>query len=116
MDFYEGRHDPDYSAWLKYVVDVIRRAATDLSHPAEALQAQKEPPNPHPWEGLDRRSQHLLTRLRARQVAGQGQAEQFRPADLEVWFVVSSTTAQDWLRSWQDQGFLEPANPGRAGS
>jgi transposase len=26
---------------------------------------------------------------------------------------VSPTTAQDWLRDWQEQGLLEPARPGK---
>ena len=62
---------------------------------------------------LDRRSQQLLTRLRARVAAGQEQADQFRPTDLEEWFAVSSTTAQDWLHQWQEQGLLEPARTGQ---
>jgi Fic family protein len=113
VDFYEGRHDPDHSAWLSYFVDVIQQAAAALAQRAEALQGHQESPDPHPWEGLDRRSQQLLTRLRACVAAGEGQAEQFKPADLEEWFAVSSTTAQDWLRHWQEQGFLEPARPGQ---
>ena len=48
---------------------------------------------PHLWEGLDRRSQQLLTRLRARVAAGQEPADQFKPTELEEWFAVSSTTA-----------------------
>jgi hypothetical protein len=113
VDFYEGRHDPDHSAWLSYFVDVIQQAAADLAQRAEALQGHQESPDPHPWEGLDRRSQQLLTRLRACVAAGVGQAEQFKPADLEEWFAVSPTTAQDWLHQWQEQGFLEPARPGQ---
>jgi hypothetical protein len=62
---------------------------------------------------LNRRSQQLLTRLRARLAAGQELADQFRPTDLEEWFAVSSTTAQDWLHQWQEQGLLEPARPGQ---
>ena len=59
----------------------------------------------------DRRSQQLLTRLRARVAAGQELADQFRPTDLEEWFAMSSTTAQDWLHQWQVQGLLEPSRP-----
>lgn len=66
-----------------------------------------------PWEGLDRRSQQLLTRLRARVAAGEAEAAYFRPSDLEEWFAVSPTTAQDWLRDWQVQGLLEHARPGQ---
>lgn len=33
--------------------------------------------------------------------------------DLEEWFAVSSTTVQDWLRQWQEQGLLEPARSGQ---
>ena len=33
--------------------------------------------------------------------------------DQAMWFAVSSTTAQDWLRQWQEQGLLEPARPGQ---
>jgi DNA-binding FadR family transcriptional regulator len=62
---------------------------------------------------LDRRSQQLLTRLRARVAAGESDAAQFRPGDLEDWFAVSPTTGQEWLRTWQDQGLLEPARPGQ---
>lgn len=113
VDFYDGRHDPDHTPWLLYFVAVMRQAAGDLADRAQALQARQEPPQPHLWEGLDRRSQQLLTRLRARVVAGQADAEQFRPADLEAWFAVSATTAQDWLRSWQEQGLLEPTRPGQ---
>jgi hypothetical protein len=29
---------------------------------------------------------------------GQALADRFRPAELEEWFAVSSTTVQDWLR------------------
>jgi transposase len=45
--------------------------------------------------------------------AGQELADQFRPTDLEEWFAVSSTTAQDWLHQWQEQELLEPARPGQ---
>jgi transposase len=62
---------------------------------------------------MDRRSQQLLTRLRARVAAGEAEAAQFRPGDLEEWFAVSPTTAQDWLRDWEEQGLLEPARPGQ---
>ncbi|QVL51936.1 MAG: hypothetical protein KFB97_10520 [Cyanobium sp. M30B3] len=92
---------------------MIRQAAVDLATRAEGLQARQERPDPHPWEGLDRRSQQLLTRLRVRVAAGEAEAGQFRPRDPEEWFAVSSTTAQDWLRDWQDQGLLEPARPGQ---
>jgi DNA-binding FadR family transcriptional regulator len=92
---------------------VLQRAAADLAERAQALQGRQEPPVPHPWEGLDRRSQQLLTRLRARVAAGQEPADQFKPTELEEWFAVSSTTAQDWLRQWQEQGLLEPARPGQ---
>jgi Fic family protein len=113
VDFYEGRHDPDHSLWLEYFAAVLQRAAADLAERAQALQARQEPPVPHPWERLDRRSQQLLTRLRARVAAGQEPADQFKPTELEEWFAVSSTTAQDWLHQWQDQGLLEPARPGQ---
>lgn len=113
VDFYEGRHDPDHTPWLNYFSAVMRQAAVDLSTRAERLQARQSSPDPHPWEGLDRRSQQLLTRLRARMAAGEAQAAQFRPGDLEEWFAVSPTTAQDWLREWHDQGLLEPARPGQ---
>jgi Fic family protein len=113
VDFYEGRHDPDHSPWLEYFAAVLQRAAADLAERAQALQGRQEPPVPHPWEGLDRRSQQLLTRLRARVAAGQEPADQFKPTELEEWFAVSSTTAQDWLRQWQEQGVLEPARPGQ---
>ena len=113
VDFYEGRHAPDHSPWLEYFAAVLQRAAADLAERAQALQARQEPAVRHPWERLDRRSQQLLTRLRARVAAGQEPADQFKPTELEEWFAVSSTTAQDWLRQWQEQGLLEPARPGQ---
>jgi len=113
VNYYEGRHDADHTPWLNYFSAVMRQAAVDLSTRAERLQARQAIPDPHPWEGLDRRSQQLLTRLRARAAAGEAQAAQFRPGDLEEWFAVSPTTAQDWLREWHDQGLLEPARPGQ---
>ncbi len=113
VDFYEGRHDPDHTPWLNYFSQVMRQAAVDLSARAERLQARQGPPDPHPWEGLDRRSQQLLTRLRARVAAGEIDAAQFKPGDLEEWFAVSPTTGQEWLREWQEQGLLEPARPGQ---
>jgi len=113
VDFYEGRHDPDHTPWLRYFCQVIQQAAVDLAARAEGLQSRQERPDPHPWEGLDRRSQQLLTRLRARVAAGEAEAAYFRPGDLEEWFAVSPTTAQDWLRDWQVQGLLEPARPGQ---
>ena len=45
--------------------------------------------------------------------AGESAAAQFKPGDLEEWFAISATTAQDWLRHWQEQGLLEPARPGQ---
>ncbi len=113
VDFYEGQHDPDHTPWLSYFSQVMRQAAVALSTRAERLQARQGPPDPHSWEGLDRRSQQLLTRLRARVAAGESDAAQFRPGDLEDWFAVSPTTGQEWLRMWQDQGLLEPARPGQ---
>lgn len=53
---------------------------------------------------LDRRSQQLLTRLPARVAAGQPHAELFKPGDPEAWFAISSTMAQEWLKTWQGQG------------
>ena len=113
VNFYEGRHDPDHSPWLSYFSHVICRAAVDLAARAEALQSRQAQPDPHPWEGLDRRSQQLLTRLRARVTAGEVEAAQFKPGDLEEWFAVSPTTTQEWLRDWQAEGLLEPAKPGQ---
>ncbi|QNI69936.1 hypothetical protein CyaNS01_00790 [Cyanobium sp. NS01] len=52
VDFYQGRHDPDHSAWLSYFVDVIQQAAADLAQRAEALQAHQEPPDPQPLAGV----------------------------------------------------------------
>jgi hypothetical protein len=62
---------------------------------------------------LDRRSQQLLTRLRARVAAGEAEADQFKPGDLEEWFAISPPTAQEWLRDWLEAGLLEPARPGQ---
>jgi transposase len=45
--------------------------------------------------------------------AGEAEAAQFRPGDLEEWFAISPTTAKDWLRDWQKQGLLEPTRPGQ---
>ncbi|MCT0199313.1 Fic family protein [Synechococcus sp. CS-1325] len=113
VDYYAGRHDVEHTPWLEFFALVIRRAAEELADRALGLQAHQDPPDPHPWEGLDRRSQQLLTRLRSRVAAGQGEADQFRPADLEEWFAISSTTAQDWLKEWQASGFLQPAKAGQ---
>ena len=113
VNFYDGRHDPDHSPWLVFFAGVVRRAAAALAQQARKLQARQEPAAPHPWEALDRRSQQLLTRLRARVAAGQADAELFKPGDLEGWFAVSSTTAQEWLKSWEREGFLQPAKEGR---
>lgn len=113
VDFYAGRHDPDHSFWLNFFSHVIRQSTNDLAVRAQALQSKQAPAEAHPWEGLDRRSQQLLTRLRARVAAGDAQAGQFKPSDLEEWFAVSATTVQDWLRDWQQQGLLEPAKAGQ---
>jgi hypothetical protein len=32
----------------------------------------------------------------------------------EELFAVSSTTVQDWLHQWQEQGLLEPFRPGHS--
>ena len=113
VNFYEGRHDPDHSPWLVFFADVVRQSATALAQQARKLQARQEPTAPHLWEALDRRSQQLLTRLRARVAAGQADAELFKPGDLEGWFAISSTTAQEWLKTWQSQGLLQPAKLGQ---
>jgi transposase len=68
---------------LEYFAAVLQRAAADLAERAQALQARQEP------------------------------ADQFKPTELEEWFAVSSTTAQDWLHQWQEQGLLEPARAGQ---
>lgn len=112
-DFYEGRHDPDHSPWLAFFAGVVHQAAGALAQQVRKLQARQGPTSPHPWEALDRRSQQLLTRLRARVAAGQADAELFKPGDLEGWFAVSSTTAQDWLKSWERKGLLQPAKEGQ---
>ena len=113
VNFYDGCHDPDHSPWLVFFADVVCRAAVALAQQARKLQARQEPATPHPWEALDRRSQQLLTRLRARVAAGQAGAELFKPGDLEGWFAISSTTAQEWLKSWEREGFLQPAKEGQ---
>ena len=59
VDFYDGRHDPDHTPWLRYFVAVMRQAAGDLADRAQALQARQQPPQPHLWEGLDRRNPPL---------------------------------------------------------
>ena len=107
-DFYDGRHDPDHSPWLAYCARVIRQAAADLASKAQALHSRQTPADPHPWEALDRRSQQLLTRLGARVADGQSHPVSFKPADLQVWFAVSTSTAQEWLRNWKQQGLLVP--------
>ena len=113
INFYDGRHDPDHSPWLVFFTGVVCHAAAALAQQARKLQARQEPTDPHLWEALDRRSQQLLTRLRARVAAGQADAQLFKPGDLEGWFAISSTTAQEWLRSWEREGFLRPAREGQ---
>ena len=113
INFYDGRHDPDHSPWLVFFTGVVCHAAAALAQQAKALQVQQQPMDPHLWEALDRRSQQLLTRLRARVAAGQADAQLFKPGDLEGWFAISSTTAQEWLRSWERKGFLRPAREGQ---
>jgi len=109
--------DPELQAhkeWLGYLQPRgLVVAAVDLAARAEGLQSRQDRPDPHPREGLDRRSQQLLTRLRARVAAGEAEATHFRPGDLEEWFAISPTTAQVWLRVWQEAGLLEPARPGQ---
>ena len=113
FNFYDGRHDPDHSPWLGFFADALRHGASALARQARRLQARQEPAEPHPWEALDRRNQQLLTRLRARFAAGQAEAALFQPGDLREWFGISSPTAQEWLKDWEGQGFLQPAKAGQ---
>jgi Fic family protein len=112
INFYEGRHDPDYSPWLEYFVEILASAARDLKDRAASLYQERSTSNV-PWDELSRRQQQMLTRLLARVLAGIPEPLTVRPADVEAWFGISDRTAREWLGAWADENFMEPVASGQ---
>ncbi len=107
IDFYEGRHDPEFTPWVEYFVQTIAAAAGRL----RALAAALHGPVAAPWDRVSRRFQQVLSRLLARARVPGGRPE-IDPRDVREWFGVSPNTARDWLREWHRAGLLEPAGGG----
>lgn len=112
MNFYEGRHNPDYSPWLDYFVEILANAASDLKERATFLYQARRIVNV-PWDELSRRQQQMLTRLLARVLANIPNPLIVRPADVEVWFGISDRTAREWLGEWSNGAFMEPVASGQ---
>ncbi|MEB3356792.1 MAG: Fic family protein [Synechococcales bacterium] len=112
VNFYEGRHDPDYSPWLEYFVEILALAAKDLQKRATLLY-QARNIGDVPWDELSRRQQQMLTRLLARVLADIPEPLTVRPADVEAWFGVSDRTAREWLGEWSSERFMEPVLSGQ---
>ncbi|MFM7447471.1 MAG: Fic family protein [Leptolyngbyaceae cyanobacterium] len=112
VNFYEGRHDPDYSPWLEYFVEILASAANDLKEKATFLY-QARGIAKVPWDELSRRQQQMLTRLLARVLAGIPIPLTVRPADVEAWFGISDRTAREWLGEWANENFMEPVTSGQ---
>jgi Fic family protein len=107
INFYEGRHDPDYGPWLEYFVEILAHAASALQERATFLYQARDFTDV-PWDKLSRRQQQILTRLLTRVLAGISEPLVIRPTDIEVWFSVSDRTAREWLREWTHLGFMQP--------
>lgn len=112
INFYEGRHDPDYSPWLEYFIEILASAANDLKERATFLYQARRIANV-PWDELSRRQQQMLTRLLTRVLAGIPEPLTVRPADVEAWFGISDRTAREWLGEWTNENFMEPVASGR---
>jgi Fic family protein len=111
VDFYQGRHDPDHSAWIAYFLETMAQAAAALQDKAIGLYQQLQPAM-MPWEQLPRVQQQVLTRLVSRVKDGSSQPFSIDAGDIAVWFGVSDRTARDWLKEWVASGFLVIKNTG----
>lgn len=112
VNFYEGRHDPDYSPWVEYFVEILASAASNLKDRATFLYQARKIANV-PWNELSRRQQQMLTRLLARVLADIPVPLTVRPADVEAWFSISDRTAREWLGEWVNESFMEPVTSGQ---
>lgn len=111
VDYYDGRNDPDMTAWLAYFTETLARAASAVRD--RALSLHEVLPRPHfAWEELSRPQQQLLSRLVV-ESPGEERPPTFTPGDLEQWFLVSRRTAQGWLHEWAARGVVEPAGTGQ---
>ena len=109
VDFYDGRHDPDHTPWIAYVLGVMATAADAVRRQAENLYSTTHPQEPV-WSNLARRQQQLLTRLLTRGLDESSPAVGFDAGDLEDWYGISRNTAHEWLAEWQT-AFVAPADP-----
>ena len=106
VDYYQGRHDPDHTPWLRYFVGVLACAAGQLRERARRLY-EGTGRAAVPWETLNRPQQQVLTEMLAREQAVETGAAELRPGDLVGWFGVSDRTAREWLQVWISQGLVE---------
>ncbi|MEW5787234.1 MAG: Fic family protein [Pseudomonadota bacterium] len=109
VNFYDGRHDPDYSQWLGYFLATMAQASESLRRQAIALYRPEKHPAP-PWDGLRRVQQQLLSRLLLRAYEPGMINLSFSPSDMVAWYGISANTAREWLSQWRAEGFVEPLN------
>jgi Fic family protein len=111
VNYYEGRHDPDHSAWLGYFLRTMAESADELRRSAvELFQPDARPALP--WEKLRRVQQQLLTRLVVMASDEPAETLDFTPQQISLWYGVSANTAREWLDNWRLEGFVEAVNPG----
>lgn len=110
VNFYEGRHDPDHTPWIAYVLGIMANAADVVRMQAERLYSATHDRGP-PWSGLSRRQQQLLTRLLTRGLSMRRADPDFAPADLIEWYGISKNTAHESIAEWHAAAFVAPAVP-----
>ena len=111
VNFYEGRHNPEHTAWIEYFVETMAKAATELQEKAKSLY-QGEVSIIAPWESLPRLQQQVLTRIMARVLEKVPEPFTINPSDIATWFSISDNTSREWLKNWVDSGLLNPLKSG----
>lgn len=111
VNFYEGRHNPEHTAWIEYFVETMAKAATELQEKAKSLY-QGEVSIIAPWESLPRLQQQVLTRIMARVLEEVAEPFTINPSDIATWFSISDNTSREWLKNWVDSGLLNPLKSG----
>jgi len=112
-DYYERDENYDITPWVEYFVETMATAAEAVRHNAlQLLQAQEKLSGPQelPWEPLSRRQQQVLMRLTLKN-PGAGDSPSFTAGDIADWFMVSLSTARNWLANWREEGFVQPTSP-----
>ena len=100
-----SRSDPDLQPWLTYVLTMLARSATQVSHViSERFRATHAATMTDPVAGWPRTFRRLVIRLAEPTAA-------FGPTDVAQALQVSDRTARTWLQDWHQAELIAPQRP-----